>query len=34
MTTIEKAIIIITAFLLVGLGTIIYVVGHFLAKVW
>ena len=34
MTTIEKAIITITAFLLVGLGTFLYVIAHFLAKVW
>ena len=34
MTSIEKAIITISAFLVVGLGTIIYVVGHFLAKAW
>ena len=34
MTSIEKAIIAITAFLLVGLGTFLYVVVHFLAKFW
>ena len=34
MTSIEKAIIAITAFLLVGLGTFLYVIAHFIAKVW
>lgn len=34
MTKLEKAMIVIGAFLLVGLGTIIYVIAHFLAKVW
>lgn len=34
MTSIEKAIIIISAFILVGLGTFLYVIAHFLAKVW
>lgn len=34
MTTIEKAIIVISAFIIVGLGTFLYVIAHFLAKFW
>ena len=34
MTLIEKTIIAIGAILLVGIGTSIYVIAHFLAKVW
>lgn len=34
MTSIEKAIIAISAFILVGLGTFLYVIAHFLAKFW
>ena len=34
MTSIEKAMIVIGAFLLVGFGTFLYVIAHFLAKVW
>lgn len=34
MTLIEKAIIAIGAILLVGIGATIYVIAHFLAKVW
>lgn len=34
MTATEKVIMIIGAFILVGFGTIIYVIAHFLAKVW
>lgn len=34
MTATEKVIMIISAFILCGIGGIIYVIGHFLAKVW
>lgn len=34
MTLIEKAIIAIGAILLVGIGATIYIIAHFLAKVW
>ena len=34
MTSIEKVIIGIIAFLLVGFGTFLYVIAHFIAKFW
>ena len=33
-TVIEKVMMIIGAIILCGIGGIIYVIGHFLAKVW
>lgn len=34
MTTFEKTMLVIGAFLLVGFGTFLYVIAHFIAKFW